>query len=407
MLPKCLGAAVLPVAPTQARRMTTIIKAATAADFLSLLPALTGYTPARSLALVPFSASRTLGVMRVDLPEPGSPEMDSTAATLIGMVCKLADADAVTPVVYTDLPFAAPDGSIVFESLVQALLAKADACGLRVTDALCVASDGWGSYLDSQCPPGGRPLGELGDSEILQELPAELRSLSRDQLAGAELPVADLAEKERVARALGALDHAVRIVCGDDSAPPADDSDPVDIAGLDPMALAAACALDDVPALFEDALEWDAANLRPFDAAALIWCLSRPALRDVALSQWCAGIDAGDAAMAAQLDWEGGQEYPAHLAAHMWGEGARPDPERLERALSLARHLAAAAPRASRPGVLAGAAWLAWALGRSTHASWYVDRAIEIEPDHGLSGIIATFVSAGHLPEWAYDRRAR
>lgn len=395
--------------------MTTIIKASTAADFLSLIPALAGYTPTRSLALVPFHGARTLGLLRVDLPDPdlGAADLDALAATLIGMVCKLPDADAVTPVVYTDLTFAHDDGEITFAGLAAAIGSKADACGLRVVDALCVAADGWGSYLDPECPSSGRPLDALAASGALDTLPAGLRDVSGDQSTGASLPEADLAVKERVAGALRTLGDAVRVICGDALATSDDEADDAEagaapgIAGLDPMALAAACALDDVPVLFEDALEWDAANLRPFDAAALIWCLARPALRDIALSQWCAGIDAGDAALEAQLRWEHGEEYPDHLAMHMWGEGPRPDPERLERALELSRRLAAAAPRASRPGALASAAWLSWALGRSTHAGWYVDRALEIEPEHGLSGIIAAFIGAGHLPEWAYDRRAR
>jgi hypothetical protein len=54
--------------------------------------------------------------------------------------------------------------------------------------------------------------------------------------------------------------------------------------------------------------------------------------------------------------------------------------------------------------VLAAAAWISWALGRSTHAAWYAERALEIEPGHGLSEIVATMIGAGHLPEWAFER---
>ena len=146
------------------------------------------------------------------------------------------------------------------------------------------------------------------------------------------------------------------------------------------------------------ALGWDAACLAPFDAAALTWCLARPALRDIALVQWCGGMAAGDEALDAQLRWESGEEYPAHLAMQMWGEGERPDPDRLEAALALSRRVAAAAPRAVRAGPLATCAWLAWALGRSTHAERYATLACEIEPEHGLAEIVRSFVLAGHLP---------
>ena len=169
-------------------------------------------------------------------------------------------------------------------------------------------------------------------------------------------------------------------------------------------ALSAAVALDDLPTLFESALAWDAASLAPFDAATLGWCLSRPALRDIALVQWCAGSDAGDEALDAQLRWEQGEEYPAHLAMFMWGEGDRPAAARLESALELARQLSAALPETDRAGALATAAWIAWALGRSTHADAYARAAVAIEPEHGLAEIVLSFVLAGHLPDWAFRR---
>ncbi len=129
-----------------------------------------------------------------------------------------------------------------------------------------------------------------------------------------------------------------------------------------------------------------------------------PALRDIALVQWCRGMNAGDEAFDAQLRWEAGEEYPAHLAMQMWGEGERPDPDRLLAALTLLRRIAAAVPRDARAGVLATCGWLAWALGRSTHAERYAVLACEIEPEHGLSEIVRSFVHAGHLPDWAFRR---
>lgn len=383
--------------------MTTIIKAADAAEFLALVPRLAGFRPVRSVAIVPFHANRTLGVMRLDLP-PDDADIERMAATLVGMVCKIRDADGLAVVVYSDHGFAGSgpeDGGIAHGRLVDAIAARADACGLRIADALCVAVDGWRSYLDRTPTP--RPLSDLADDLLDDRLPDELRGPLGDQSDGAELPPADLAQRERTANALRALGHAVFAVA---HATGAEQAAHADLAALDPQALAAACALDDIPALFEDALEWDAANLRPYDAAMLIWCLARPALRDVALVQWCAGMEVGDAALEAQLRWEDGEEYPVEIAAHLWGEGERPEVERLEHALAVVRHAAAQAPRDERVGALAAAAWLCWALGRSTHAGWYADQAVAIEPDHGLSGILLAMLAAGHLPEWAFTRPA-
>jgi hypothetical protein len=376
--------------------MTTIFRATTAADFLALVPRLAGFSPTRSIVLVPFSGNRTLGAMRLDLPPDGE-DIDRLAATFIGLVCKIATADAITPVVYTDAAFHDADG-IPHDRLVGALLARADICGLRVNEALCVASDGWGSYLDPACPAEGRPLDELRlDRPELDELPIR----SGDQSAGAALPLIDLAEKERVGRALRELDSAISIVRGELWAK----SDAAgDLGRVDPRALAAAAILDDFPLLFEDALEWDPARLDPFHAAALGWCLARPAMRDIALTQWFHDLEVGDKAVEAQFRYHEGEEYPAELASFMWGEGPAPDPERLTRALELSRRVAAAVPRGERPGALAACAWMSWALGRSTHAGGYAGEALQIDPDHGLAQIVLTLVSNSHLPEWVFDR---
>lgn len=383
--------------------MTTIVKAANAAEFLTLIPRLLGFHATRSLVLVPFSGKRTLGAMRVDLPDssPGT-DVDCAASTLIGMVCKVAAADAVAVVAYTDHDFG--DG-IPHADLVRAIRNRADACGLRVVDALCVAADAWGSFLDPECPENGWPLAELGiEPAGLEGIPEPVG----DQLSGTELPSADPRRLQVVAAALHALGRAAEVLCagdGDFQAMGAASSAPEGDEGrIDPGALAAVCGLDDAPVLFEQALTWDAAALDPYQAATLIWCLSRPALRDIALVDWCGGLAAGDEALTAQLRWEAGEEYPAHLAMHMWGEGERPEAERLSAALELARHLAAVAPREAQAGILATCAWLAWALGRSTHAAHYAEQACEIEPEHGLGEIVRSFVHAGHLPEWAFER---
>ena len=376
--------------------MTPIFKATTAADFLALVPRLAGFSPSRSLVLVPFAGNRTLGVMRLDLPDD-TDDVERVASTFIGLICRIATADALAPVVYTDAGFAESEG-LPHDRLMSALLARADICGLDVRDALCVASDGWGSYIDPGCPPEGRDLAELRlDRAELDDLPLD----PGDQSTGHALPPVDLAEKERVGRALHDLSFAVSVLQNETWADPDLPDDP---ARIDPRALAAAEALDDLPLLLEDALDWDPSHLDAFQAATLGWSLARPALRDIALTQWCRGLEAGDRAAEAQLRWQDGEAYPDELAASMWGEGPRPEPERLSHALELSRRIAAAVPRDDRPGALAACAWLSWALGRSTHAAAYAGEAVKIDPAHGLSEIVLTFVANAHLPEWVFER---
>lgn len=452
----------------------TIVKAADAAQFLAVVPRMLGFQPKSSLVVIPFEGSRSLGAMRFDLPGDAEGEtVDRISATVIGMVCRVPSADGIAGVIYTDARFA-EDGGMPHRALLDALERRAHACGLRLSDMLCVAGDGWGSLLDAECPPEGRGLDELEDGALaLPGVPAP----DGDQASGAELPACSPEQRDRVTRAYEALERAVAVLCGpDDSAtgtatrtsrsadaarlahasapgsastprstsgsgsgsgsatmhaadlapvpPPigddgvapdaggpgdADDAeDEASVAGsfgrFDPRALATVCRLDDVPGFFEDTITGRTAPRDAYDLAALIWCLARPSLRDVALVQWSGTFAQGDEAFAAQLRWEAGEEYPGHLAMRMWGEGETPDIPRLKAALELAREAAAAAPRVAQAGALSLCAWLAWALGRSTHAAAYAERACEIEPEHGLSQIVLSFVHAGHLPDWAFRR---
>lgn len=416
----------------------TIVKAADAAQFLAVVPRMLGYHPKSSLVVVPFHGGRSLGAMRFDLPpeEADDDTVDRIAATVIGMACRLPEADAVAAIAYTDTRFA-DGGRMPRRSLLGALERRADACGLRVTDLLCVAPDGWGSCLDTGCPAEGRSLGELETGAPPFGAIPEPRG---DQESGAELPECSAEERERVGRAYEAVERAVALLCGPEDpttgsatrtarsagaacsgttiadlgpVPPPVSGDAEGEASVadssarfDPRALATVCRLDDLPGFFEEAIARALAPRDAYDTAALAWCLARPSLRDVALVQWSGDLTQGDEALDAQLRWEAGEEYPTHLAMRMWGEGEPPDAARLGSALTLVRQIAAAAPRVAQPGPLSLCAWLAWALGHSTHAAAYAERACEIEPEHGLSQIVLSFVQAGHLPDWAF-RRAR
>ncbi len=408
---------------------STVVKAADAAQFLTVVPRMLGYRPARSLVLIPFRRGRSLGAMRFDLPDPGPGAAARVAATMIGMACRVPDADAVAAIAYTDARFA--DGErMPHRDLLDALARRADACGLGVTDLLCVGADAWGSALDPDCPAAGRPLDDLDDGHPALPGPA---APAGDQASGAELPECTDEEREHVSEALQTLAQAIAALCGADdvggtasrtaqasrracvadlgpvpgpiSGDAADAASALDAAErVDPRALAAVSRLDDLPAFYEEVLEGRPGTPDAYDTAVLIWCLSRPSLRDVALLQWSGNLAHGDEAFDAQLRWESGEPYPEHLGVRLWGEGEQPDPDRLQRALEHARHAAAAAPRDVAPGPLALCAWLSWALGLSTHAAAYAGLACEIEPAHGLSQIVLSFVHAGHLPDWAFQR---
>lgn len=368
--------------------MTQIAKAADAAQFLSLVPRMLGFTPTRSLVVIPMSQAKSIGVLRVDLPPDDEIEhVETVASTVIGMVCRLDAADSLCAVVYTDCPI---DDALPHRGLHEAIAVRADASGLGLLDALAVTPSGWGSFFAADHPAGGHPLDELASHD-----PALPGVAPGDQAAGATIPRKDKAQRRGVAAALRSLRTAVDAVCGIES-------DGAHSSRVDPAALEAVCALDELPRLYENALRRGVDQ--PMDAAVIAWCLNRPSLRDVALVQWCGDTVAGQDAMEAQRRWEEGEQYPVELASVMWGEGRRPDPERLETALALCRDVAALAPKRERPGALAVCAWLSWALGRSTHADRYARMVQALEPDHGLADIVRSFVAAGHLPDWAFRR---
>jgi len=369
--------------------MTTVMRATDSAELLGLVPALAGFTPRDSLVILPFRGGRTHGAMRMDLPGADI-DPDEFADAALHVVLRVPEVDAVAVIVYSDDPAQqVPDGLLLpHMSMVDELLSTVHDAGVHIVEALCVTADGWSDYFDEE--PQLRPLDEIPASP---QLPG-LGDVSGDQLAGCALPPADLAERERVGRALRDLGEAL---CRERRGAAAD-------AGSNPQALAATVLLDDIPAFAEDLLDHPD-DLPPFACAALLWCLNRPALRDAILVQWATDAAFGMRALSAQLAFSGeGEAIPDAVGQVFLGRGARPDPDRLGCALQIVRLAAARAPRDARPGALTAAAWLSWALGRSSHAGAYVEQALQIDPEHRMAALIGTMLSAALLPEWALQR---
>lgn len=365
----------------------TVVRAASSASFLALVPHLLECTPRESLVVVPFADGRSLGAMRVDLPRGGPTEAESIASTVIGMACKVASTDAIVPVVYTDNPVTG--GSDLPErALIDEVVSRAGICGLRVLDALVVGPDAWACYLDPAGMSAG-PLSEIADADA-QGADALPRT---DQFSAAALPAVDTETAASVARSLGDVDDALGRPRDRRRLPLARRAEADEIVSL----------LADPPALFERAVT-ESGRLRSTMIAALAFCLERPSLRDVALMQWAADVAAGDAVLRAQTAFSAGTPFPEDLARPMWGEGPQPEPERLRAALGVCRQVAATVPPDRRPGALSACAWLAWAQGRSSHAGTYAEEAIRIDPQHGLSAIMLSLLDAGRLPEWVFER---
>lgn len=390
--------------------MNTIVKAAAAPDFLALVPQLVGFVPERSLVLVAFRGNRTCGAFRLDLPCAGGPPARKRVAnTLIGMLCKIREADALVPVVYTDDSFSAVGGAPHAE-LAGALVDRARLGGFLVREALCVASDAWGSYLDEDGPADGRPLADIARSPVAASLPLRGGTALESPEARARLPRADLAARERVARALRDPQRMPGVRrAGDDEGRGDGDGE----AGF----------LFDPLGLTEDSLSWNVDELDPGKVAVLLLLLQSPPTRDQMMLQYAFGREAGEAALAcnrryAALQRATGQSMDELVAAEvdaglraidesvgdlMLGRtGERPDVGRVERAIALLKAVVVLAPRRARPAPLCMLAWLSWALGRGSVAGIFVDRVASIDAGYGMGQVLAALFDTGHLPEWAF-----
>ncbi|MFF7682847.1 DUF4192 family protein [Microbacterium sp. NPDC007973] len=365
----------------------TVVRTASSASFLALVPHLLECTPRHSLVVIPFADGRSLGAMRVDLPRGGPAEAESIASTVIGMACKVASTDAIVPVVYTDEAVTG-DSGLPERALIDEVVSRAGICGLRVLDALVVGPDAWACYLD----PAGAPPGLLSEiSDAAARVPDGLPRT--DQFSAAALPAVDAEAVKSVARLLGDVDDALGRPRDRRRLPLARRAQADEVVSL----------LTDPPALFERAVTATGGMRWPV-TAALAFCLERPSLRDVALMQWAADAATGDAVLRAQTAFSAGTPFPEDLARPMWGEGERPDPERLRTALEVSRRVAAIVPLDRRPGPLSACSWLAWAQGRSSHAATYAEEALRIDSQHGLSTIMLSLLDAGRLPEWVFER---
>lgn len=386
----------------------TVIKARQAHDFLALVPQLTGFLPRNSVVLVAFRGNRTCGALRFNLPEGGAPRAvhRRVASTLVGMLCKIDGVNAVVPVLYTDQAFH-QSGGMPHQRFAAELVEAAERTGFLVRDVLCVASDGWGSYDDPQCPTRGRPLSDIAGSHVTDAAPPVLGTIE----SRAELPAADHALKEKVAR----LYRRYRRLAGDTPTLALAAGDVIDAADVTKTLL---CGTDRRP---------EAETL-----AALLFLVQAPPTRDQIMLQIAFGEEIGALAGDLNRRYESIRQLTGRtfdeiaLSEHETAVGApgsvteeaeagvllgrlltgfsreRPDPYRVERGIELLRLLTAHSPRAARPGPLCMLAWLSWTLGRGSVAGIFVDHALAIDPGYSMAHTLGAMFDAGHLPEWAW-----
>jgi len=368
-----------------------ILTAASAPDFLAMVPTLVGGSVERSVVFVPFSGKRTFPTAcRVDLPpRERRADVRTVVHGALGVLSRIPNADRVDVVVYTDRSFAGERG-IPHLELGRAAAEGLRRAGFHVGLAACVAADGWGDYLDRTHREAGYPLEEIERSEVA----ARVRELGvgRDSvgLREREVPDADPVARLAVARVLGREpdDPDVELVRLEREAPLVDLLELVLVGHREPAVIAIGLTL-----------------------------LESPAARDVGILHYAFGREVGHAAAVDASRWtaiqrETGQSMDDLVEAELaaggasgaeWGDllmgrtSRTPDRARLGEAVRMLRSLVAHAPDELRPGPLTMLGWCLWAMGSTSAAGAMLDRAVALAPGDRMAAMLRTWVDAGAL----------
>ena len=354
------------------------MKATSTADLVVVVPELLGYRPRNSIVFVTFRGKRSCGAMRVDLPTTESERIQRRlVTTMVGMLCKIPGVDAIVPVVFTDARFG-DTAQPPYARLSAMIDRRIELSGFELRQSLCLAADGWASYLDDDIPIGGHPLAELAASRIADRLPEHLCT----QL-GVVDPHANLlpeATEEEGADMAAKLDWLRTLM---DSRQDDDDEIPREL-----------IPLMDLPSFAEDVL---AGESTPDDLALLAFALQGPPVRDYVMLQW-----ASDEATGVRL-WDA----PVESADIMMGHGARPDLDRVVRGIELLRTIACRVSGRQRLPLFCMLGWLNWALGRGSLAARYVEAAAAIDPGYGMAEVLSTLLHSGMQPDWIFEDEGR
>lgn len=309
------------------------------------------------------------------------------------MLSRLRAVDRVAIVIYTDLDFATERG-IPYLDLGRALEKAFRRAGFGIVDSVCVASDGWGSYLERVHRHEGRPLADIAASPVASR---------EDVVAGLQRGVAGQAQIPKADEKLRSL-----------------------VAELFDRGSALPIGKLDLIEVFEGAMT--AKRLTPLAAAGLLWVAQTPALRDVMLLQAAYGEEVGafafdDQIRMSEVQLETGvsmddiargelsrpetRDRAMAMSSLMMGTTERvPEWPRLERACELYRELASLAPAEAVAPVLTCLAWFNWAVGRGSAAGELLDRVLVGQPDYGLAQLLRMWFASGAIPEWLFHRQA-
>ena len=332
----------------------TVVRAASPADFLALLPTLAGFTPRNSVCVVPFASvhgrSRALGVARFDLPKPEQIfEMRDVVASVLP---RFSTADAVVFVVYTDSPQSKVTTSVL--ALLNELGIMAHNQGFDVRDSLVVEPESWYSFLD----------------------------VADDQREYSVAMIAEAAERLGYAKPEPAADHVL---------------EPRELTDGQKVETVRCIRQVNAEGVRPEVLDYAARGLvamgegdaTPLDMAYIVNLLPIPMFRDQMLVTCATGTDIEDDAALARL---------------VIGEmDEAPDKHRLEHGVRSYWALAQIVEEGEQAAHLYNVAgWCAWALGMGSLSGRLLNLALEEDPENVLAQYLNTLIGGGLMPKWSF-----
>lgn len=380
------------------------IRCSSTADFLRVLPQLTGFTATNCLFIVFFSGKRAKRSARLDLPESfGGAIERSYVEGVSDMIRELSSRfDATSEpvlVVSTTATFAGSGGAPHrgFANRLQRCLMRD---GVVLRDLCVVAADGWGAYDDPKLPLSGRPLSAI---EV------------RDDLRGSAYNTGT-----------GGPGSSQRASC--DSSPPSlTDMGEIPAPNESKVALVASVRreLKELPAAGSQHGSVPEAHRRMREVCAVTRALLQfdtpmPPRMIARLLRLSADSDLWFALALALLTRPespeeivrggghtsfdfvplGSQDEPHDVDNHRWTVFAilasfSPECEHPHIFVNLRKRMTEVLPsiaEADRPRVLALSSWIWWTSGLQSIALQHISEALRIEPEHKVSQMVQELV---------------
>ncbi len=364
------------------------------ADFLAVLPFVTGFTDDKSLFVVLFRGRRSEDVLRIDLPPEGHREGERALVNTLLELLHVTGGGAHSPaiVIMTSRTFSDSQG-VPYLRLARTIERRCTRKGWRLRELAIVAADGWTGLLDTDTPRQ-RNLEEIRSSALAAEARASSHTTSLTNIG--TLPSTDDHRKVLVARHLTDLDRRHRHIAVHRLE--ALDNLPAWLLGVtratetcvrahgsgeapDPRVLARLIAAS------REVTQWCAVVMTALTSARLVSDIA--AEHAAVFSPSLRVFDAPSGALPT--------EPPAGAVPSLEGvlqalAEVQPDSEQLAAVIAALADAAAHAPEQDTPGILAMLAWMWWLRGMQSVAHRLIDQALTASPSHLIVQLVAQVI---------------